>query len=775
MCLIYSPVSLSPSNLSVIYNIDNVFSWSSRGSQSDKYQIKILKNDDNTLTYDSGQIISANTYHTVPASTLSAGVNYKWQVQVWLGTSSAVSQYAFIASNSAPTIIFTDPNFASPPIVLPGQNYLFKALYDQAENISISKYRFILYDTDNNIIEDTGYIYGFSPEYEFDGMIRDSSYQIECIAVSQSNISCTTGKQTFSIASYTIPNTVPDIEILANDDNASIEVIWSDLKIVTPNVVGTYSYVDGKFDKGILLDDTTTIEYLETITPNDNILSGWYQFIFGQDGNFVQLGDHVFVGFDYNLQKFYIKYDSTYMYSQQFGLYTWENLNNDTWDNYPDDWRNPGFDPTSLTGHWFFNAITNTNTLTTYFDDVLAFRMSTGILVTTSYSSIKFTGKILLDNMRANNQSMLFAEIDNISKTTPQLWMHPTNWLADYEDSIEAGNINNDIPIIGWRLKRRKVTGELFVTLADLPKETRNFIDRTPANNIQYIYSVFSLSSEGEGLGLEAQAMVDFYGWYLIDNSTGAWFKFDAGWDGLQTDKIQTTQDIKIYKNFNETPTVSYGKQNYRSSKITAVPYVCVDNKAIINKAILDSVRLLITNKTAKILKNSFGDIMIVQTYNFDSQFQDKISTQPYQISFDWVEVQIYEENTQLPYGNSTPGVTTNTIQWRAWNPSSVWDSQPNGYTTARYIMYNNTVFFDFYLSATSGNNATTLTFDLPISPKLQNTKTNTTITEIVNSDHVFGASCEIDYTKQNVTVQSLSGISLDSPYELIVSGSYEV
>ena len=637
--MIYSPVNLLPSNISISPTIDNTFSWTSRGSESTNFQVKILNNDTSALVYDSTKITSSDTFHTVPSGTLTAGINYKWNVQVWFNTSTATSQYSFIASSSAPVIVFIDPDFTSPSVVLPAQYYLFKTSYSQAEDVSISKYRFILYDIDENIIEDTGYIYGFTPEYEFTGMIREDTYHIEAMAVAQNGLTCTTGKQEFSIIAYTIPNTVPAIDVIANNCEASINVSWADLKLVEPIVTGTYSYIEGKFDQGLLLDEGTTLDYQETVTPDNNILSGWYQFTFGQDGDFVQFGDHVWGGFDYNTQRFYIRNDLIYTYSQQFGLYTWENLGNTTWESWSGDWRNPGFNPLDFTNHWFFIAINNTKEMTTYFDDVLAFVLSTGVSITNSFASIKFTGKLLLDNMRANNKSMTFTEIDSISKTTPQLWIVPTNWLANYENTLEAGNIDNSIPIIGWRLKRRKIDDTLFITMGDFAKEVRDFTDNTPANNVEYIYSVYSLSAEGEGLGLEGNAILDFFGWYLIDKTSGEWFKFDAGWDGLETDPLKVTQDIFIYKNFNKFPTVSYGKQEYRTSKITAVPYMSVNNIITVDKNILDTVKALVLNKLPKILKNSFGDVLYVDTYNFDSKFQDKIAVQPYQVSFEWVEI----------------------------------------------------------------------------------------------------------------------------------------
>jgi hypothetical protein len=637
--MIYSPIGLQPSNTAINPLTNNSFSWINRGSPQSSYRLKILKNEDNTVIYDTTQLTSSNTSHVVPSGTLTAGINYKWNVQVWYGSSTATSQYSFIQSSSLPTIEFFDPDFNSPPVVLPGQNYLFKALYSQAEDISISKFKYILYDENDNIILDTGYIYGFTPEYEFEGMIRSNTYKVECIAVSQNGLTCTTGKQEFSIDTFSIPDTTPDIDVISNDTDASITVSWGDLKLVTPIVSGTYSYVPAKFNEGLLLDDSSEIDFQETVTPDSNILSGWYKFTYGQDGDFVKLGSDVFGGFEYSTQRFYIRNGINYTYSNQIGLYTVNDFGTLTIGDLVGDFRNPAFNPTDIINNWFFIAINNTMEMVTYFNDVFAFAITTNIPVSNSFASIKFFGKLLIDNIRANNQSMTITEINNIDKTTPQLWIVPTNWLANFNNSLESGNISNNVPITGWRLKRKKTGEDLFVTISDFPKTTREFTDRTPANNTEYTYSVFSLSSEGEGLGLEGIGEVSFFGWFLINQNTEKWFKFDAGWDGIDTGDIDIQQGSFIYDKQSKFPTVSYGLQNFRKGKINAVPYIVNGCDVIIDKSVLDEVKQLILDKDVKILKNSFGDVMIVNTLNMKFKHQDKIYQQPFEVDFEWVEV----------------------------------------------------------------------------------------------------------------------------------------
>ena len=639
--MIYSPINLQPANRAIDRTINNIFTWTQRGGIQTDYRLTALRNSNNTILYDSTKLTSSNNFHTIPLNTFILSEQIKWQVQVWNGIQTATSQFAFITADAPPTMTFTDPNFASPPIILSGQNYLFIGNYNQIQNISISQYKFILYDVDDNIISDTGFIYGFTPEYEFTGMIRGETYKIEGFAIAQNGLSCTTGVKTFSIDTYIIPNTVPAIDVTTNNCNASITTEWGNLKLVTGVVTGTSSFIAGKFDLGLLLDSASSIKYSESVLGATNNLSGWFKFPYEVNGDFITLGTTgVSIGFNYTTQKFYINNNGVFTYSQQFGMYTWADFGSETWNNQTGTWQNPSFNPVTLTNHWFWFSVNNSNQLVAYFDDQFIFNITNSIIVP-NFTSITLSGKVLLDNIHAQNASLTLAQIQAISLTQPQLWQVPTNWLANYEGDLEAGNIDNHIPIIGWRLKRKKITDNLFETIADLPKETREYIDYTPVNHTDYIYAVYSLSTEGEGLGLEGRASMNFFGWYLINTNTGNMLKLDAGLgESFKTDDIKINQSFYKYDNFTQFPTVSYGKQKYKNSKITAFPYILDGNLEITNTLdLLEYCNNLITDKQVKILKNPKGELFFVETTNFGYKYKDEVGEQPYTIDFEWIEV----------------------------------------------------------------------------------------------------------------------------------------
>ena len=217
-----------------------------------------------------------------------------------------------------------------------------------------------------------------------------------------------------------------------------------------------------------------------------------------------------------------------------------------------------------------------------------------------------------------------------------------TSFLANFENTLEAGNITNEIT--GWRLKRKAEDGSLFITINEFEPENIEYVDYLVRNNINYTYALFSLNSSGESLGIEDSASVDFYGWILTDGVNA--YKFDSGWDSYKTENISSDISYNEYDTCSQYPIVSFGQKNYKTSSITTIPYSynSVNFTYTIDISLLNEVRDFINNKTEKYLKNTAGEIFKVVTKGFSVKYDDKIQSQPYEISFDWIEIDECED-----------------------------------------------------------------------------------------------------------------------------------
>lgn len=228
-----------------------------------------------------------------------------------------------------------------------------------------------------------------------------------------------------------------------------------------------------------------------------------------------------------------------------------------------------------------------------------------------------------------------------------QIWGDNTNFLANYENTLNAGNISSDT--IGWRVKRKAEDLNLFTTLSTISdRSITTYTDYLPRNNINYTYSVYALSNYGESLGLQEISNVSFYGWILTDGTVS--YKFDMGLNGIETNNISNNKNQYIYENYTQYPIVSFGQQNYKTSSLKTIPYTLSDTISEtslcyeINETVRQIIEDFINNDGEKWLKNTAGEIFKVVTFNFNYKYLDKIQEQPHEISFDWIEIGIGEE-----------------------------------------------------------------------------------------------------------------------------------
>lgn len=319
--MIYKPKYLEPKNKAVDASVDNVFSWQSQGEPQTHYQLKIYELP-NTLIYDSTKLAGDDNEYTLPASSLTNNKEYKWTVETFGVSGSAVGNYVYLKTNSTPTVTLTVP--AS----LAVQSYTVTATYTQAEGVSIKQHKFVLYDDADNVLVDTGWEYDYDLSYTLDGLIAGNSYQIECIAIAQNDLQGTSGKQAFTV-SYSKPDSSRSILLTPDNDKGNILVRWDNLKQVTPVVTGTYSYVDGKFEKSLQMDEGTIIEYSEE-TDEYFTIQFYRTHAVAFEGKLLDMDDSFEFGFEDN--KFYVINQGIRFSSEVVDMSNiWEDLSEYTW------------------------------------------------------------------------------------------------------------------------------------------------------------------------------------------------------------------------------------------------------------------------------------------------------------------------------------------------------------------------------------------------------------------------------------------------------------
>lgn len=220
------------------------------------------------------------------------------------------------------------------------------------------------------------------------------------------------------------------------------------------------------------------------------------------------------------------------------------------------------------------------------------------------------------------------------------VWSTNSKFLADFEETLDAGNVPNDI--VSYRLKRLAEDGNLYQILSSLTLTDYQYLDMTARNNINYTYALHAIDSNGnEDSGTFGTGELNFYGWCLTDGTNI--YKFDMEND---TSDIDSTLDITVFDNYTQYPTVAYGERNYRKGTMKTIPYLYNSTTLSydISLSLLNELRAFINNSTVKYIKNIKGEIIKIATSNFSYKYYDNIPNQIYEITFAWIEIGVGEE-----------------------------------------------------------------------------------------------------------------------------------
>jgi hypothetical protein len=291
---------MTPDSIAVDATLPQLFTWTNNGSAQTDFILRIYKNVDSSLIYNSTKKTSSISQFTLPANSLVNNNDYKYQLEVFSGSTSVLSDFVFLKTYATPILNITVP------VTLSNRAYKFTGDYTQAQNIPYSRYKFILYDNNDIILVDSGWKYDYTIAFEQDGFLSDQTYKIELITESQYQMTASTGKRTFNV-SYTQPDAASYLVSIPEDDTGGMRLEWSPVVQVTGVPTGTYYFTAGKFGQGIQVDPSSKVVFYKTV-PTDFTIHLWVKLPIGFSGDIITLGsDEVRVG--YNGTQFYLVAD----------------------------------------------------------------------------------------------------------------------------------------------------------------------------------------------------------------------------------------------------------------------------------------------------------------------------------------------------------------------------------------------------------------------------------------------------------------------------------
>lgn len=254
--------------------------------------------------------------------------------------------------------------------------------------------------------------------------------------------------------------------------------------------------------------------------------------------------------------------------------------------------------------------------------------------VSALYNKISLYGEGYFDKVHALSTSMTLLELLAIDITTEISWDSNTIMLAEFNNNLNAGNLNLGGNVQNWEVYRLAEDDPTLVKVATVAGTEENFIDYRVPPFDTYTYSVFGVTSTEISEPLTALPVdVEFYNYFLIDEDTNTVYAFDLN---AETGVYEFQQDLTSYDTFNQYPTFSQGARNYFITDITALcGTVNCDGTFTQPPNYILTLKDFVMNGRSKIFKTRKGGVYRVYTSDFrTSVMEHGVKSQPMTVSF---------------------------------------------------------------------------------------------------------------------------------------------
>lgn len=240
---IYQATRLSPANTAIDGTLANLFSFICNGSSITKYNVKAYRNSDNVQVYTTGDVVLSPVKYnkdkvefTVPINTFTNGVEYKWDVTTYEGTSFATSYQVLFKANATATLTSTTPSSITT------QSYTFNFVYTQAQNIPIEYWYMEFYDNSNVLLLKTDNAYNGNVSYKYRGFVSGNNYYVKATVVSSNGATVTSPIYNFSV-SYAKPNINIIPSVVQDKFTSIVSLIWGSVVQIAGSVIGSFGFV----------------------------------------------------------------------------------------------------------------------------------------------------------------------------------------------------------------------------------------------------------------------------------------------------------------------------------------------------------------------------------------------------------------------------------------------------------------------------------------------------------------------------------------------------
>jgi hypothetical protein len=246
---IYRPTNLQPNSIAIDTDDNNNFTCVIQGNVVVEYRINIRRVTNNAIVYTSGDVTLTTPLYNgdvltavVPSTAnLDNGTDYKWDISVKETASSTA-----VTSSESRFFARTDPQVRITNIPMDGEinvrNFVLEGSYTQAEGVSLRYQRWILYDNDLNVLEDTGKIFNANLRYDYNRYLNGQTYYAELIIENQDGVLESSNRRGFNVV-YNFPEISTSIMAENNPADNSIRLNLANATQI-PGTGTNFSYLN---------------------------------------------------------------------------------------------------------------------------------------------------------------------------------------------------------------------------------------------------------------------------------------------------------------------------------------------------------------------------------------------------------------------------------------------------------------------------------------------------------------------------------------------------
>lgn len=217
------------------------------------------------------------------------------------------------------------------------------------------------------------------------------------------------------------------------------------------------------------------------------------------------------------------------------------------------------------------------------------------------------------------DEIMVRGKTDQGTTNVRDTWNNDTYLLAKFQNSLEAGNVNNDgVKIASFEIKRKLATDldSIHIGEVDFTTNLVEYYDFTQPNG-ENVYTIIPIGENGlDGTPIETNVTSSFSGVWLVNKDTNDVLVFDKT-VGNNVGNVDTTmnQNRTLIETFAKYPQVFYGSElNYETFTLSTI--LLPDDGQQSYAKYLDVLNKFIIDHKPKIAKFDNGKVAVVDISN---------------------------------------------------------------------------------------------------------------------------------------------------------------